>query len=115
MPSQKKHDRIVPDGKESDDADENDNTNEQDETNNTESEDKERQPEATTEEEPSAKEQKDNKEVAAEEGDKPPEFPLDVLTSLDEQLNRPRWVVPVLPKSDLEQLLTAAIKLARAG
>ena len=36
MPSQKKHDRIVPDGKESDDADENDNTNEQDETNNTE-------------------------------------------------------------------------------
>ena len=44
-----------------------------------------------------------------------PDFPVDVLTSLDKQLNQPRWVVPVLPKSDLEQLLEASIKLAKAG
>ena len=59
----------------------------------------------------------DNRTVAGEGegGEKEPEFSVDVLTSLDEQLNRPRWVVPVLPKSDLEQLLEASIKLAKAG
>ena len=42
-------------------------------------------------------------------------FPVDVLASLDEQLNRPRWVVPVLPKGELEKLLEASIKLVKAG
>jgi len=30
-------------------------------------------------------------------------------------INRPRWVVPVLPKGELEVLLEASIKLCRAG
>lgn len=44
-----------------------------------------------------------------------PPFPLGALEALDEQLNRLRWVVPVLPRSDLEQLLRAAIKLCHDG
>ena len=44
-----------------------------------------------------------------------PPFPNGALEALDEQLNRLRWVVPVLPRSDLEQLLRAAIKLCRDG
>jgi len=44
-----------------------------------------------------------------------PPFPIGALEALDEQLNRLRWVVPVLPRSDLEQLLRASIKLCRDG
>ena len=44
-----------------------------------------------------------------------PPFPIGALDALDEQLNRLRWVVPVLPRSDLEQLLRASIKLCRDG
>ena len=43
------------------------------------------------------------------------EFPLDHLAKLDDQLNRPKWVVPVRPDDDLERLLRAAIKLCREG
>jgi len=42
-------------------------------------------------------------------------FPLAELAKLDEMINRPRWVVPVLPKGELEVLLEASIKLCRAG
>ena len=42
-------------------------------------------------------------------------FPLAELSKLDEMINRPRWVVPVLPKGELELLLEASIKLCRAG
>lgn len=47
----------------------------------------------------------------------PPEsdFPLDHLTKLDDQLNRPKWVVPVRADDDLERLLKASIKLCREG
>ncbi|XP_068731970.1 ubiquitin carboxyl-terminal hydrolase 9X-like isoform X1 [Montipora capricornis] len=41
-------------------------------------------------------------------------FPLAELSKLDEMINRPRWVVPVLPKGELEVLLEASIKLCRA-
>lgn len=41
-------------------------------------------------------------------------FPLTELSKLDEMINRPRWVVPVLPKGELEVLLEASIKLCRA-
>lgn len=41
-------------------------------------------------------------------------FPVDDLQRLDEMLNRTRWIVPVLPKSELECLLDAAIRLCRA-
>ncbi len=44
-----------------------------------------------------------------------PEFPHDKLASLDEMISRPRWVVPVLPKGELEILLDAAIDLCRKG
>ena len=44
-----------------------------------------------------------------------PPFPIGALDALDEQLNRLRWVVPVLARSDLEQLLRAAINLCRDG
>lgn len=42
-------------------------------------------------------------------------FPSAELSKLDEMINRPRWVVPVLPKGELEVLLEASIKLSRAG
>lgn len=42
-------------------------------------------------------------------------FPHMELSKLDEMVNRPRWVVPVLPKGELEVLLEASIKLCRAG
>ena len=47
--------------------------------------------------------------------DKEPEedFPLKKLKSLDEQLGRPKWVVPVRSKDELEMLLRAAIRLAK--
>ena len=41
------------------------------------------------------------------------EFCISRLKSLDEQLGRPKWVVPVRPKDDLEMLLRGAIKLAK--
>ncbi|XP_071033260.1 ubiquitin carboxyl-terminal hydrolase 9X isoform X5 [Parasteatoda tepidariorum] len=44
-----------------------------------------------------------------------PEFPLAELARLDEMINRPRWVVPVLPKGELEVLLDAAISLCKLG
>jgi ubiquitin carboxyl-terminal hydrolase 9/24 len=44
-----------------------------------------------------------------------PIFPVAELTKLDEMINRQRWVVPVLPKGELEVLLEAAIKLCKAG
>ncbi|XP_052783474.1 probable ubiquitin carboxyl-terminal hydrolase FAF-X isoform X2 [Mya arenaria] len=44
-----------------------------------------------------------------------PEFPLTELARLDEMINRPRWVVPVLPKGELEVLLDASIKLCKEG
>ncbi|KAM7302505.1 putative ubiquitin carboxyl-terminal hydrolase FAF-X [Ixodes scapularis] len=44
-----------------------------------------------------------------------PEFPLAELARLDEMINRPRWVVPVLAKGELEVLLEAAIALCKEG
>ena len=43
----------------------------------------------------------------------PVHFPVDDLQRLDEMLNRTRWVVPVLPKNELETLLDASIALCR--
>ena len=43
------------------------------------------------------------------------DFPLDHLSRLDDQLGRPKWVVPVRPDDDLERLLRASIKLCREG
>ena len=47
--------------------------------------------------------------------DQEPDFPVVELGRLDEMINRPRWVVPVLPKGELEVLLDAAIKLCKEG
>ncbi|KAK7070589.1 putative ubiquitin carboxyl-terminal hydrolase FAF-X [Halocaridina rubra] len=44
-----------------------------------------------------------------------PEFPLAALTRLDEMIHRQRWVVPVLPKCELELLLEASIDLCTRG
>lgn len=43
------------------------------------------------------------------------DFPLEHLSRLDDQLGRPKWVVPVRPDDDLERLLRASIKLCREG
>ena len=51
-------------------------------------------------------------EAQIELGDK---FPVDRLTRLDEQLSRPKWVVPVRPRDDLEMLLRHSIKLCSEG
>ena len=48
-------------------------------------------------------------------GDAEPEFPMLELSRLDEMISRPRWVVPVLPKGELEVLLDAAIRLSKEG
>ncbi|XP_056292236.1 probable ubiquitin carboxyl-terminal hydrolase FAF-X isoform X3 [Pseudoliparis swirei] len=54
-------------------------------------------------------------------GDGPPQleeepaFPHTDLAKLDDMINRPRWVVPVLPKGELEVLLEAAIDLSKKG
>lgn len=50
---------------------------------------------------------------AGEDGE--PDFPIQELARLDEMINRPRWVVPVLPGGELELLLNASIKLCREG
>ena len=42
-------------------------------------------------------------------------FPASELGVLDEMISRPRWVVPVLPKGELEILLKAAIELCKKG
>ena len=42
-----------------------------------------------------------------------PDFPHTELAKLDEMINRPRWVVPVLPKGELEVLLDASIDLCK--
>uniref|UniRef100_A0A4W4HJA6 ubiquitinyl hydrolase 1 n=1 Tax=Electrophorus electricus TaxID=8005 RepID=A0A4W4HJA6_ELEEL len=44
-----------------------------------------------------------------------PAFPHTDLAKLDDMINRPRWVVPVLPKGELEVLLEAAIDLCKKG
>ncbi|XP_026073670.1 probable ubiquitin carboxyl-terminal hydrolase FAF-X isoform X7 [Carassius auratus] len=44
-----------------------------------------------------------------------PAFPHTELAKLDDMINRPRWVVPVLPKGELEVLLEAAIDLCKKG
>ncbi|RWS11107.1 putative ubiquitin carboxyl-terminal hydrolase FAF-X-like protein [Dinothrombium tinctorium] len=44
-----------------------------------------------------------------------PEFPITELARLDDMINRPRWVIPVLPRGELEILLDAAIDLCRRG
>uniref|UniRef100_A0A668ARF6 ubiquitinyl hydrolase 1 n=1 Tax=Myripristis murdjan TaxID=586833 RepID=A0A668ARF6_9TELE len=56
------------------------------------------------------------------QGDGPPQleeeepaFPHTDLAKLDDMINRPRWVVPVLPKGELEVLLEAAIDLSKRG
>ena len=43
------------------------------------------------------------------------DFPVEVLYKLDEMINRPRWVIPVLPGGELETLLKASIRLAKQG
>ena len=42
-------------------------------------------------------------------------FPLAKLQKLDELISNPRWVIPVLPKGELEVLLDYSIRLTRAG
>lgn len=53
--------------------------------------------------------------VRCEEGDAVVNFPLDHLARLDEQLGRPKWVVPVRQDDDLERLLRASIRLCKEG
>jgi ubiquitin carboxyl-terminal hydrolase 9/24 len=42
-----------------------------------------------------------------------PYFPVSELARLEEMISRTRWVVPVLPKCELEILLDASINLCR--
>ncbi|EPQ01875.1 Putative ubiquitin carboxyl-terminal hydrolase FAF-X [Myotis brandtii] len=47
--------------------------------------------------------------------DEEPEFPHNDLAKLDDMISRSRWLVPVLPKGELEVLLEAAIDLSKKG
>ncbi|XP_022249069.1 probable ubiquitin carboxyl-terminal hydrolase FAF-X [Limulus polyphemus] len=78
-------------------------------------------PQTTTESNsnPPPDENESNKEQDADnqkqlEGQEP-DFPHAELARLDEMINRPRWVVPVLPKGELEILLDASIDLCKKG
>ncbi len=42
-------------------------------------------------------------------------FPVEELMRLDDMIARIRWVVPVLPRGELETLLNACIELAKRG
>lgn len=42
-------------------------------------------------------------------------FPVEQLARLDDMINRPRWVIPVLPRGELEVLLDASLALASRG
>ena len=42
-------------------------------------------------------------------------FPWNKLQKLNELISNPRWVIPVLPKGELEVLLEYSIRLAKAG
>lgn len=48
-----------------------------------------------------------------ENGD--PVFPHDLLAKLDEMVNKPKWIIPVLPKAELELLMDATTRLAKKG
>ncbi|CAG0917225.1 unnamed protein product [Notodromas monacha] len=50
-----------------------------------------------------------------EDDDVVPSFPLEELDRLDDMIARIRWVVPVLPRGELEVLLLACIDLAKRG
>ena len=121
MPVLQKEAKIVPEGKDSSDQEgdqSGEQTNQQQGGEGEGGGESEQTDQAGTEQGAASSDPVADNRTAAGEGEgaeKEPEFPVDVLTSLDEQLNRPRWVVPVLPKSDLEQLLEASIKLAKAG
>lgn len=58
-------------------------------------------------------ESEENEVLVDENGD--PIFPVEELMKLDEMITRQKWVVPVLPKCELEVLLQASIKLCQAG
>lgn len=42
-------------------------------------------------------------------------FPIAKLQKLDSLISNPRWVIPVLPKGELEVLLDYSIRLTKAG
>ena len=44
-----------------------------------------------------------------------PYFPVNELARLEEMISRTRWVVPVLPKCELEVLLDASVNLCKRG
>lgn len=62
-------------------------------------------------------EQKDDTAVTDADFDEngEPVFPHDLLAKLDEMVNKPKWIIPVLPKAELQLLMEATIKLAKKG
>ena len=53
--------------------------------------------------------------VGSSADDQEVEFPHMELARLDEMINRPRWVVPVLHNGELEILLDASVALCKKG
>lgn len=54
-------------------------------------------------------------DVEGEDASGEPDFPHDLLATLDDKITSPRWVVPVLPEQELETLMQAAIDLSKKG
>lgn len=54
-------------------------------------------------------------DVEGEDSGGEPDFPHDLLATLDDKITSPRWVVPVLPEQELETLMQAAIDLSKKG
>ncbi|CAF0890240.1 unnamed protein product [Adineta ricciae] len=55
----------------------------------------------------------DDNETVVFDDNGEPKFPTDDLMKLEEQLNRVRWIVPVLADGELIKCLRAAVRLAR--
>ncbi|KAK4027909.1 probable ubiquitin carboxyl-terminal hydrolase FAF-X [Daphnia magna] len=60
-----------------------------------------------------AKEKESDEEAWLDPTTGEPYFPVNELARLEEMISRTRWVVPVLPKCELEILLDAAINLCK--
>ena len=88
---------------------------EEEEEKDEEEEKEEKEEKADEEEEEKGEKWEEGKMEEGRVADPDVEFPTNHLARLDEQLGRPKWVVPVRRDDDLERLLRASIALCKHG
>lgn len=57
----------------------------------------------------------DDNDFIISESDFPPEFPVNQMKFIHEEIRKNSWFVPVSPQEQLETVLLACIKLAKNG